>query len=588
MLRFHLSVLRLFRGIKLPSRVTAIKVHTIANRSVGTRCASRYLNVSAGSNGDSFQYDEDYHLFLSGTERKLKQLLDSPTRYQPIEKREDRSDIPPSVAETICLGKYITNYRGSLLLREPKELAVFRHFLAYTRPRTIIELGTFTGSSAIWFADTAALLGLDCHVYSTDVDHSLVSEEIKSVKSEKVTLIQGNRNKLEDVFSSRLLQKLPHPWLVLEDNPVDLFVGFKYLNDFMSVGDYLVVENSDPHLSLRPGLHLLYDKEEMVPAGNGNLELLRKCLQEYGQDYQVDSFYTDLYGYNCIPHWHGFLCKMQNDSYPANRHSTSFSTLNDNGTVSDDRCLLVRKSREKLQQLLKSPTRYQSIDDREDCSDVPQKLIQCESVGRYLGRYRGAVILKTTYDLVVYYQLLSYLKPNTIIELGTFTGASALWCADSITSLGLDAQIYTVDIDPTLVSEETKQKVPDNVTLIEGDFNKIAEVFPPSMLQSFPHPWLVIDDGHYNFETVMAYLNDYMITGDYLVVEDTDPRIPAKLGIYNMEKEIQTWGTEKLDTLKKFVRGTGKQFMVDTFFTDYYGYNSSWHWHGFLQKCSNN
>ena len=162
-----------------------------------------------------------------------------------------------------------------------------------------------------------------------------------------------------------------------------------------------------------------------------------------------------------------------------------------------------------------------------------------------------------------------------------------MWCADSITSLGLDAQIYTVDIDPTLVSEETKQKMPDNVTLIEGDFNKIAEVFPPSMLQSFPHPWLVIDDGHYNFETVMAYLNDYMITGDYLVVEDTDPRIPAKLGIYNMEKEIQTWGTEKLDTLKKFVRGTGKQFMVDTFFTDYYGYNSNWHWHGFLQKCSN-
>ena len=196
---------------------------------------------------------------------------------------------------------------------------------------------------------------------------------------------------------------------------------------------------------------------------------------------------------------------MPNDSHHANRHSTSFSTLSGSGTVSDDRCLLVRKSREKLQQLLKSPTRYQSIDDREDRSDVPQNLIQCESVGRYLGRYRGVVILKTTYDLVVYYQLLSYLKPNTIIELGTFTGASALWCADSITSLGLDTHIYTVDIDPTLVSEETKQKMPDNITLIEGDFNKIAEVFPPSMLQSFPHPWLVIDDGHYNFETVMAY-----------------------------------------------------------------------------------
>ena len=78
----------------------------------------------------------------------------------------------------------------------------------------------------------------------------------------------------------------------------------------MSTGDYLVVENSDPRLPLRLGLHLLYNKEEMVPAGTGSLELLRKFLKEHGQDYQVDRLYTDLYGYNCIPHWHGFLRKM--------------------------------------------------------------------------------------------------------------------------------------------------------------------------------------------------------------------------------------------------------------------------------------
>ena len=68
-------------------------------------------------------------IYYYAIQTKLKQLLDSPTRYQPIEKREDRSDIPPSVVQTICLGKYITTYRDTLLLREPKELAVFRHFL---------------------------------------------------------------------------------------------------------------------------------------------------------------------------------------------------------------------------------------------------------------------------------------------------------------------------------------------------------------------------------------------------------------------------------------------------------------------------
>ena len=271
----------------------------------------------------------------------------------------------------------------------------------------------------------------------------------------------------------------------------------------------------------------------------------------------------------------------------SNRSSPNFSTLSSNVTASDDRHMLIQKSREKLHKLLNSPTRYQSINDREDRSDIPQKLIQCECVGRFLGRYRGAVILKTTYDLVVYYQLFSHLKPKTIIELGTFTGASALWYADSLSSLGLDTQIYTIDIDSTLVSEETKQKLPDNVTLIEGDYSKIADLFPPAMLQSLPHPWLVIEDAHNFFETVIMYLNDYMITGDYLIAEDTEPRIPAHVGIYSMDDKIETWGTEKLDTLRKFVKGTGRQYMVDTFFTDYYGYNSNWHWHGFLRKCSN-
>ena len=263
------------------------------------------------------------------------------------------------------------------------------------------------------------------------------------------------------------------------------------------------------------------------------------------------------------------------------------SSVCGNHTNSDDRHLLVQKCKEKLQTLLNSPTRYQRIDDREDRSDTPKKLIQCEIVGRYLGRYRGSVILKSANDLIVYYQMFSHIRPKTILEMGTFSGASALWCADSVKSLGLtDTQIYTVDIDPTLVSERMRQMMPDNVTLLEGDFSKMNEIFSPAMLQSLPHPWVVIEDAHNFMETVMEYLNDYMVVGDYLVTEDIDPRIPDHLAIYTIDEEIEGWGTHKLDTLKKFIKSTGGQYMVDSFFADYYGYNSNWHWHGFLRKCS--
>ena len=291
-----------------------------------------------------------------------------------------------------------------------------------------------------------------------------------------------------------------------------------------------------------------------------------------------------------------YLCRRASNlirfyySYPSSP-CLSFSTFSGNAAAtaaSDDRHLLIQKSKEKLQELLNSPTRYQFIEEREDRSDVPQKLIHCETVGRFLGTYRGSGILKTTYDMVVYYQLFSDLKPKTILEMGTFTGASALWFADSIKSLGLDTQIYTVDYDPTLVSESMKKKIPDNVKLIEGDCNKIAEVFPPEMLKSLPHPWLVIEDGNIFFSSVVAHLNDFMEVGDYLVIEDTEPRIPTQVRIYSMDDvEIQQpWGTHKLELLKKFVKSTGKQYMVDSFYTDYYGYNSNWHWHGFLRKCN--
>ena len=83
----------IFRGVKLFS---SVKVHT--NRLFVPRCVAGYSNGpgAKGSNGESFQDNEaeGYSLQQSNTEAKLEQLLDSPTRYQPIEKREDRSDIP--------------------------------------------------------------------------------------------------------------------------------------------------------------------------------------------------------------------------------------------------------------------------------------------------------------------------------------------------------------------------------------------------------------------------------------------------------------------------------------------------------------
>ena len=191
------------------------------------------------------------------------------------------------------------------------------------------------------------------------------------------------------------------------------------------------------------------------------------------------------------------------------------------------------------------------------------------------------MLLKNPQEVVIYHQLFSLVKPQTVIELGTFSGASAVWFADTATALDYDCHVYTLDIDPGLISEEIKKINHKNVTFIEGDSGKIEEVFPPSMLQQLPHPWLVVEDAHHNSINVLKYLDSFMTAGDYIVVEDTDPRTPYKIGMNVMytEEESPQNGPGKLNMMKSFLKVHGQHYLVDSFFTDFYGYNCTWHWH---------
>ena len=237
----------------------------------------------------------------------------------------------------------------------------------------------------------------------------------------------------------------------------------------------------------------------------------------------------------------------------------------------------------RLQRLLTSPTRYQAITERGDCSDIPISVYDDSiSLGKYVTLYRDSVILKKPQELSVYQQFFYHMRPSTVIELGTFSGASAAWFADTATVLGLNCHLYSLDIDHTLIDEAIMKTKPENVTFILGDSYRIGEAFPLSMLQTLPHPWLVIEDVHHNCINVLNYMNSFMKAGDYIVVEDTDPREPSKLTL--PPQECEPIGSGKLNMLKTFVKECDHQYLVDSFFTDFYGYNCTWNWHGFLKK----
>ena len=235
---------------------------------------------------------------------------------------------------------------------------------------------------------------------------------------------------------------------------------------------------------------------------------------------------------------------------------------------------------EMLGEALVSPTRFQSIDSREDRTDI----FYYYSAGKFMSKYRGAFLLKNPNDLCVYYQLFTHVRPKVVFEMGTCSGASAMWYDDTAKSLDLDCHIYSVDIEPELLDEDFKQRKPDTIDFIIGDTTKIEDIFPPSMLEPLPHPWLIVEDSHDNTEAVVKYFHQFMKVGDYLVIEDTSPYI----GLGDSSDSATTkWGEEKLIMLKNFLRTpVGQNFKVDSFLTDLYGYNCTLNWHGFLKKCS--
>jgi cephalosporin hydroxylase len=226
------------------------------------------------------------------------------------------------------------------------------------------------------------------------------------------------------------------------------------------------------------------------------------------------------------------------------------------------------------------PQRFVPISSREMRSDMPKEAIAAISEGKHYISYRGVSMAKDPFDIVLYEMLFYELQPRTVIELGAYTGASAMWMADTLRTFGLDAHVFSVDIDLALLDEQAKQH--EAVTFLEGDCSRIEDVFPVETLEELPHPLVLIDDAHVNIEGVYGHFHQHGLnSGDYLIVEDTIPWIPGTFGISDSREE---WGDWKWHEIQAFFKEYEKQFLVDRYYTDFFGYNATWNWNGFFKK----
>jgi len=131
----------------------------------------------------------------------------------------------------------------------------------------------------------------------------------------------------------------------------------------------------------------------------------------------------------------------------------------------------------------------------------------------------GARVLKCPLDLWVYQELIAELRPELIIETGTYAGGSALFLA-SICDLISRGEVITID-----VRDEPGRPVHPRITYLTGSSVSgpiVAEVGRRAGERS---PVLVILDSDHSRDHVRKELEAYapfVTRGSYIVVEDTN------------------------------------------------------------------
>jgi cephalosporin hydroxylase len=199
--------------------------------------------------------------------------------------------------------------------------------------------------------------------------------------------------------------------------------------------------------------------------------------------------------------------------------------------------------------------------------------------------YAGIPIAKFPEDLRTYEHLLWQMRANVVIEIGTWSGASALWFRDRLRTM----QDYGLVDSPRVISIDLDQKAAvaavaavdpgygETITFVESDVCDLA--LPGQVAGQLPENarCFVVEDSAHVYETTRAALLGFarfVPVGGYLVVED---------GCVDVEEmRLDDWPRGVLPALAEWLASPdGEGFQVQR---DLELYGMSCHPQGFLQR----
>lgn len=194
--------------------------------------------------------------------------------------------------------------------------------------------------------------------------------------------------------------------------------------------------------------------------------------------------------------------------------------------------------------------------------------IKTIDIGHHKVTYRNVKAIRCPFDYVIYQMIVSELKPDLIIEIGTRIGGGAYYLADLLDNIG-NGIIHTIDIldevDP-IVKEHKRISF----------FREGWEGYDLELAKKY-NKILIIEDASHIYEDTIGILNKFhgLVDKDsYFIVEDG---IINELGL---EKE---YNGGPLKAINEFLQ-VHPEYIVDRKWCDMFGKNATFNVNGYLKK----
>jgi cephalosporin hydroxylase len=195
-------------------------------------------------------------------------------------------------------------------------------------------------------------------------------------------------------------------------------------------------------------------------------------------------------------------------------------------------------------------------------------------LGQFKTTYRGVPAWRCPFDYVVYQMVLSEVRPDLIIEIGTNEGGGAYYLADLLTLTG-DGLVHTIDIRNTVHPDVQKHP---RIKFYSSGWDGYDLERETAGFRNI----LIIDDGSHTYEHVLGALEKFSpkVTPDsYFIVEDG---IITDLADQRIEDPAKFNGGP-LRAIKEFT-DANPSFAIEQRWSNMFGKNSTFNVNGYLKR----